>query len=113
MKKLRWGRILFLIILVLLLLGGGYWGYNKFLNPNGKLPTGSALTLPPAPLTPENMTDKQKQDVIDQARRDAIAAALASGQTQTQANNFGDLAATAATNAMHRPLSVTTAADQK
>lgn len=109
MKKLRWSRIILILILLLVVLFGGYYVYKNYLSStsdSGIGQDGPALTLPKVPPTPDNMTAEQKQAAIDQARKDAIEAALASGQTQQQADKFGDLAAIAAKNAMNRPSSI-------
>ena len=112
MKKLRWNRIIAIIFILILIIAGLRWGYLWLTGAEEKggaqtsLPEGQALTLPKVPLTPSNMSEQQKQDVINELMKDARAAALASGQTDSQAENFAKQAGDIARQAMDRPSTV-------
>ena len=112
MKKLRWRRIIGLFILLILVIAGLWWGYSYFFSNSGEingekgLPEGSAISLPKVPLTPSDMTEAQKQDVINKLMEDAKAAALKSGQSEEQAENFAREAGKVARQAMNRPSTV-------
>lgn len=105
MKKLRWGRISFAVIVLIILIVAAIQFLRSWTGSDtyqGALPDGPALNLPDAPLTPATMSDAQKKAAIEQARQDAIAAALASGQTEESASVAGDVAAQAANRAFYR-----------
>ena len=112
MKKLRWRRIIVLFIVLLLVIAGLWWTYSYFMNgksqSNGEkaLPEGAAISLPKVPLTPSDMTEAQKRDVINKLMEDAKAAALKSGQSEEQAENFARDAGEVARQAMNRPSTV-------
>ena len=112
MKKLRWRRIIGLFILLILVIAGLWWGYSYFFSDSGEingeksLPEGSAISLPKVPLTPSDMTEAQKQDVINKLMEDAKASALQSGQSEEQAENFAREAGEVARQAMNRPSTV-------
>ncbi|AQT42989.1 hypothetical protein BBC0178_015300 [Bartonella apihabitans] len=112
MKKLRWRRIIGLFILLILVIAGLWWGYSYFFSNSGEingeksLPEGSAISLPKVPLTPSDMTEAQKQDVINKLMEDAKASALQSGQSEEQAENFAREAGEVARQAMNRPSTV-------
>lgn len=112
MKRLRWRRIVALIIILILLIIGIKCVYTTFIYNGAKnvtgdgVPEGPALSLPQVPLTPSNMTPEQKQSVIEQMIKDAKAAALASGQSEDQAEAFAKKAGQAASEAMQRPSTV-------
>lgn len=112
MKKLRWRRILILVIILILIIAGLWWGYSWLTggtgtkSGEGKLPEGQAISLPKVPLTPSNMSDAQKQDVINKLMEDAKASALASGQNEEQAEKFAISAGAVAREAMERPSTV-------
>lgn len=112
MKKLRWNRILILIIILILIMAGLWWGYSWLTggahtnSGESKLPEGQAISLPKMPLTPSNMSDAQKQDVINKLMEDAKASALASGQNEEQAEKFAISAGAVARQAMERPSTV-------
>ena len=71
MKRLRWGRIIILVIILILLILAIKWAYTSFVGGGTKgvdgntLPEGAALSIPDAPLTPSNMTEEQKQEVVN------------------------------------------------
>ncbi|WP_297322365.1 hypothetical protein [uncultured Bartonella sp.] len=112
MKKLRWRRIIGLIFIVILIIAGLRWGYLWLTGETDRgdrsatLPEGKALSLPEVPLTPSNMNEQQKQDVVNQLMKDARESALASGQTESQAENFAQQAGRIAREAMDRPSTV-------
>lgn len=112
MKKLRWRRIIGLFIILILVIAGLWWGYSYFFRDSGEnsgekgLPEGSAISLPKVPLTPSDMTEAQKQDVINKLMEDAKASALKSGQSEEQAENFAREAGEVARQAMNRPSTV-------
>lgn len=111
MKKLRWRRIIILIIILILIIVGLRWGFlwltgGALPTSESKLPVGSAISLPKVPLTPPNMSDAQKQDVINKLMEDAKASALASGQNEQQAEKFAISAGEVARQAMERPSTV-------
>ena len=112
MKKLRWRRIIGLLIILILVIAGLWWGYSYFFSNSGEingeksLPEGSAISLPKVPLTPSDMTEAQKQDVINKLMEDAKASALQSGQSEEQAENFAREAGEVARQAMNRPSTV-------
>ncbi|GEM_PF-1503118 len=112
MKRLRWGRIIILVIILILLILAIKWAYTSFVGGGTKgvdgntLPEGAALSIPDAPLTPSNMTEEQKQEVVNKLMEDAKAAALASGQSEEQADAFAKKAGKVGNDAMHRPSTV-------
>ncbi|MCZ2204070.1 hypothetical protein [Bartonella sp. A05] len=61
------------------------------------------VSLPDVIMDLSKMSDTQKQAVIKQARRDAIAAASASGQSNEQAQKFGETVAMAVSKALYQP----------
>lgn len=106
MKKIRWKRLILLLIILIIIAAAINYGVRWFSSNHGNLPQGQEIKVPEAPLTPQNMSDKQKQDVIDQAQRDAIEAAIAAGQSDSEAQKFGELAKKTAQKAMSRPSTV-------
>lgn len=106
MKKIRWNRLILLLIFLIIVAAAINYGVRWFSSNLGNLPQGQEIAIPEAPLTPQNMSEKQKQDVIDQAQRDAIEAAIAAGQPQSEAQKFGELAKISAQKAMSRPPTV-------
>ncbi|EJF89077.1 hypothetical protein [Bartonella tamiae] len=103
MRKLRWSRIIGLLIVLLLVFFGGKWAFHFFWGASNS--QYSQTSIPEEMRTPFNMTVEQKQEAIRQARADAIEAALKSGQSQEQAEEFGERAAKTAQESMNRPLS--------
>jgi len=105
MKKIRFYRlavilimaILLVLIMVILLVGvvllALYWWSNEGDRTQSSSPiTPPALQLPLFPLTPQTMTDAQRQAAIEAAGEDARQAALTSGQSEAQAQEAASIA---------------------
>lgn len=108
MKKIRWGRVILVLILLLILGVGAYIGQRMFFGAPiiaptqvETLPDGSPIKLPEPPKTPATMSDTEREAAIEQARQDAIEAAKATGQSDDNAQKAGDTAATAARKAFY------------
>lgn len=112
-KRLRWGRIALLLV-VLVLIGAGVNFCVRYAVFDNLEPADNAeVSLSPSSgsvVPPESMLDKKErsmketQNMIEQARRKAVEAAKASGQLESEAQKFGDIAAQKAKDAFLRPL---------
>lgn len=108
MKRIRWGRVILVLILFMILGIGAYIGQKIFLGgaplipiQGETLPDGSPINLPEPPKTPATMSDAERESAIEQARQDAIAAAKATGQSDDNAQKAGEAAATSARKAFY------------
>ncbi|AGF74726.1 hypothetical protein BAnh1_08500 [Bartonella australis AUST/NH1] len=117
--KLRWRRTIILILFISLIFVSAFLVYRVFLSYqfvfNGNslsqqvnltediLLERPAVSAPDAIEKISKMSVQQKRQIIEQARRDAIAAASASGQNNEQAQKFGHVAAEAISKAINHP----------
>ncbi|WP_143245255.1 hypothetical protein [Bartonella sp. WD12.1] len=61
------------------------------------------VSSPDIPVNLFKISSQQEKSIVKQARQDAIAAALASGQNNKQAQQFGKIAAAIALEAISHP----------
>lgn len=105
MKKIRVIPLLILLLFLIIIFAGfNFWlHWQKHTDPSL---SDAEMALPAAPLTPQTMSLEQKQQLIEQARNDAIAAARAIGSEEETISRFGEQAVEAAKAAVNRPASV-------
>lgn len=103
MKRVRWGKIIFVLIIVTLFALAGYIAQRVFFVTPTLVPAqsetlidGSPIALPALAKTPATMSDEERESAIDQARQDAMEAAKATGQNNDNVQKAGDTAAAAA-----------------
>jgi len=98
MKK----NLILILLPVIVFLVLSYVIYKEIGSAKTEQPAGSAFEPSASPLTPSIMTEEQKRAAIEIARRDAAAAARASGQPDEEAYAAGEAMAEAARRAMFR-----------
>ncbi|AQX28261.1 MULTISPECIES: hypothetical protein [unclassified Bartonella] len=94
MIKFCWHNVIvvFLLIFITSLLTY-YFLFNRMIvsqqiNTTKDMQSKEAISLPKVTMSVSKMNDRQKQKIVYQAHKDAIASALASGQNNEQAQKF-------------------------
>jgi len=103
MKRIRFKRVVLILIVAIALVGAmlfvlSWWGQEDARLQSLPPLEPPALQLPSLPLTPQTMTDAQKQAAVEQAGEDARLAALAAGQSEGQAQAAAEQARIQARN---------------
>ncbi|AQX20041.1 hypothetical protein [Bartonella sp. WD16.2] len=114
MIKFRWRCLVILIFLFLCVMITSFFVYRfVFGEVSSSRQTDTAdsglrwmaVSLPNVPMNLFKVSSQQEKGIVKQARQDAIAAALASGQNNKQAQQFGKIAAAAALEVIsHSPV---------
>jgi len=101
LRKIRFYQLFIVLMLAILIVGVVLFALSWMRQDEDKVigslpPQGTILELPQLPLTPQTMTPAERQAAIDEAVFDARGAALASGQTEEQAQEAANRARAAA-----------------
>ncbi|ABM45579.1 hypothetical protein H704_00865 [Bartonella bacilliformis Peru38] len=111
MIKFCWHRIIFLILFFLLVFAVSFLAYqsvkkmifsHQIVITKGILSEDLATFFSGVAMSFSKIDTQKKQSVVDQARRDAIFAVLASGQNNEQAQKFGKTVTAIALKAISR-----------
>ncbi|ENN90881.1 hypothetical protein [Bartonella schoenbuchensis] len=114
MIKFRWRYLVILVFLLLFVVVASFFVYQfifdeaSFSRQTDTMDSALgrvALSSPDILVNLFKISSQQEKSIVKQARQDAIAAALASGQNNKQAQQFGKIAAAAALEVVsHSPV---------
>ncbi|AQX30957.1 hypothetical protein [Bartonella schoenbuchensis] len=114
MIKFRWRYLVILVFLLLFVAVASFFVYqfvfgeasfSRQTDTTDSALRRVAVSSPDIPVNLFKISSQQEKSIVKQARQDAIAAALASGQNNKKAQQFGKIAAAAALKVIsHSPV---------
>jgi len=113
LRKIRFRRLFAVLVVVIILIGAVlvalFWSGKgedeAIVSPLPQQPIleGPVFELPSLPLTPQTMTDAQREAAIEAAGEDALGAALSVGQSEEMAKIAAERARQAARSVFYPP----------